>query len=212
MRLLLFVDPTFRGDWAVALAQDLAAGLGGPLTLLTTTENLEADPGLLDRTAEKFAGIPGLEIEKKSRPGLARDAIIEETTDSHPAITIVPPAGRGKISRMIKGSRVKAVVHGAPATVMVARKPVSDHIRHVLVAVGGGPMSEPTVMSALEIAKALHASVTLLHVTSSVPIPYGEAPTPSSSVDFTRLMSLIAREGIEAQLKLREGFVVRAIW
>lgn len=211
MKILVFVDPSFRGDWALALAGDLARGLGGPIVLLTTSENLEEDPGLLDRAAEKLAGIPGIAVEKRSRPGSARDAIIAESVESHPAITIVPPAGRRGISRMIKGSRVKAVVHNAPSTVMVARKPVSDHIRRILVAVGGGPISETTVLSAQEIAKALQSKVTVLHVKSGVPIPFGQAAPEPVDANVSALLDLLARAGIDAQLKVREGMVVHEI-
>jgi nucleotide-binding universal stress UspA family protein len=211
MKILVFVDPSFRGDWALSLAGDLARGLGGPVVLLTTAENLEEDPGLLDRAAGKLAEIHGVIVEKKSRPGLARDAIIAESTESHPAITIVPPAGRRGISRMIKGSRVKAVVHNAPSTVMVARKPVSDHIRTILVAVGGGPISETTVLGAQEIAKALQSKVTVLHVKSGVPIPFGQAAPEPVDANLSTLLDLLARAGIDAQIKVRDGMVVHEI-
>jgi nucleotide-binding universal stress UspA family protein len=211
MRILVLVDPSFRGDWALVLAGDLAKGLGGPVVLLSTAENLEEDPTLLDRAADKLAGISGIAVEKKSRPGPARDAIIAETVESHPAITIVPPAGRRGISRMLKGSRVKAVVHNAPSTVMVARKPVSDHIRRILVAVGGGPISETTVLSAQEVAKALESKVTLLHVRSGVPIPFGQAAPEPADANVSVLLGPLARAGIDAQIKVREGMVVHEI-
>ena len=211
MKILVFVDPSFRGDWALTLAGDLAKGLGGPIVLLTTADNIEEDPAILDRAAGKLAGLPGVSVEKKARAGLARDAIISETVESHPAITIVPPAGRRGISRMIKGSRVKAVVHNAPSTVMVARKPVSDHIRRILVAVSGGPISETTVLSAQEVAKALQSKVTLLHVKSGVPIPFGEAAPEPVDPSVSALLDMLARSGIEAQLKVREGMVVHEI-
>ncbi len=211
MKLLVFIDPTFRGGWAVTLAQDLASGLGGTVLLLTTTENIEADPTLLDQAAEKFAGMPGIVTEKKVRPGPPREAIVAESRESRPAITVVPPAGRTGLARWIKGSRVKAVVHNAPSTVMVARKPVSDHIRSILVTVSGGPMSETTALSALEIAQALHAQLTLLHVTSSVSIPFGEAPPTPAPRNLSSIRDLLASGGMEPRLRVRDGMVVNEI-
>ncbi len=211
MKLLVFIDPSFRGEWAVKLTQDLALGLGGAVILLTTTENLAADPTLLDHAAEKFGGLAGVTLEKRVRPGPPREAIVAESRESRPAITIVPPAGRKGIARWIKGSRVKAVVHNAPSTVMVARKPVSDHIRSILVTVSGGPMSETTALSALEIARALHAQLTLLHVTSSVSIPFGEmAPTPAPH-SLSPIRELLAKGGLEPRLRVREGMVINEI-
>jgi nucleotide-binding universal stress UspA family protein len=211
MKILVYVDPSFRGDWALSLAGDLAKGLGGPIVLLATTENLEEDSGLLDRAARKVEAIPGVAVEKRSRPGPGREAILAETIEGHPAITIVPPAGRRGISRMIKGSRVRAVVHNAPSTVMVARKPVSDHIRRILVAVGGGPISETTVLGAQEVAKALQSRVTLLHVRSGVPIPFGHAAPEPADANVSVLLDPLARAGIEAQVKVRAGMVVHEI-
>src|SRR4029453_980527 len=126
MKLLLFVEPTERGEWAMQLADELARGLGGPIVLLTNEENLAREPRVLLDAAQRFAQIPGLAITKKTRPGLVREAVIEESRESRPAITIVPPAGRNKLTRIFKGSRVQAVVHSAPSTVMVARRPVSE--------------------------------------------------------------------------------------
>ncbi|HVR72910.1 MAG TPA: universal stress protein, partial [Planctomycetota bacterium] len=191
--------------------QDLVQGLGGSLILLTIESNLEKNPALLDQAAEKFAAIPGLKIEKKARRGLAREAVVAESLESRPAITVVPPAGRRGLARMIKGSRVKAVVHNSPSTVMIARKPVSDHIKSVLVTVSGGPMSEPTAMAALEVAKALRAQITLLHVTSSVTLPHGNPGEDPRRANVLRLRELLTRAGMEPRMRNREGMVVNEI-
>ncbi len=211
MKLLVFVEPTSRGEWAITLTQDLALGLRGTVMLLTTNEILAEDPQILDRTAEKFSGIAGLSLEKRVRPGPARDAIVEESRESRPAITIVPPAGRKGLARWIKGSRVKDVVHNAPSTVMVARKPVSEHIRSILVTISGGPMSETTALGACEIAQAIHAQLTVLHVTSSVTIPFGESSSTPTPRDITHIRDLLTRNGVEPRMRLREGMVVNEI-
>jgi len=211
MKLLLFIDPSFRGDWALALTQDLARGLGGEVILLATEDDIAEDPSLLERAAEKFAHIRDLVVEKRVRPGPARDAIVEESRESRPAITVVPPAGRKGLARWIKGSRVKDVVHNAPSTVMVARKPVSDHIRSILVTVSGGPMSETTALSALEIAQALHAQLTLLHVTSSVNIPFGNTPEAPAPRNLSNIQELLTAGGVEPRMRVRDGMVVNEI-
>jgi nucleotide-binding universal stress UspA family protein len=212
MNFLVYVDPTHRGGWAMSLAQDLATGFGGKLTLLTVDDNLAADPGLLDRAAEQFAAIASLEIERKTRPGPPREAILAESREIRPAITIVPPAGRSRLARMIKGSRVKTVVHSSPSTVMVARQPVSDHIRSILVTVSGGPMSETTALSALEIAQALHAQITLLHVSSAVHIPFGgQDPETDRTSAVHRIAELLKQGGVPPRIRQREGMVVNEI-
>lgn len=212
MKILVFVDPSHRGEWALCLAQDLAAALADSIILLTTNENLAADPKILDRAAERIsAQAKNAKIEKRVRPGLAREAIIEESQAARPAISIVPPAGRSGLARWLKGSRIKTVLQGSPSTVLVARKPVSDHIQSVLVTVSGGPMSETTALCALEIAQALHAQLTLLHVSSSVHIPFGDAnPTPAPR-NLTPIRDLLRKGGIDPRMRAREGMVVNEI-
>jgi len=211
MKLLVFVEPTERGEWALALGQDLAAGLGGPILLLTTQEFLESDPTLLDRAAARFASIPGLQVVRSVRQGPVREVVIEESRESRPVILVVPPAGRKGPVRWIKGSRVKAVVHNSPSTVMVARKPVSDHIRSILVTVSGGPMSQTTALCALEVSQALHAQLTLLHVTSSVSIPFGGPTHPPAPRQLSGIRELLSKGGAEPRMRVREGMVVNEI-
>jgi len=211
MKLLVFVDPAVGGDWALALAEDLAKGPGASLLLLTTPENVKNDPEILDHAAARFSKRPDLVIEKKVRPGPPREAIIAESRESRPTITVVPPAGRKGLSRILRGSRVKAVVHKAPSTVMVARKPVSDHIRSILVTVSGGPMSETTALCALEIAETLEAQLTLLHVTSSVSLPYGGGGPEPGVQDISEIRSVLSQGRTEPRVRSRNGMVVHEI-
>ena len=216
MKILVYIDPSFRGEWALSPALDLARGLARTILLLTTRENLDENPKLLEHAAERFSGTKDLVIEKKVRPGPPRDAILAESRESSPAITVFPPAGRWSIARMLRGSRVKAVVHNSPSTVMVARKPVSEHIQRILVTVSGGPFSETTLMSAQEIAKAVNAELFVLHVTSTVSLPYGEVKherpeSPPAAPQLKELQGTLARLGLESQTQCREGMVVREI-
>lgn len=218
MKILVFVDPSSRGEWALSPAVDLARGLGATLLLLTTEEYHASDPGLLDRTAAKLAD-ENLTIVRKTRPGSAREAILAESAETSPAITIFPPAGRGALGRMIKGSRVKTVLQNAPSTIMVARKPVSGQIRRILATVRGGAFSETVLLCAQEIADAIRAEVTVLHVESDVSIPCTEPqrratdavetpPLPETTKDIS---ATIARLGVRAEVRGRQGMVISEI-
>jgi len=213
MRILVYVDPSSRGEWAIAPAVDLARGLCRTITLLTTEENLKQDPTLLERAAKPFQEIENVEVETRSRPGPARQAILTESSDSVPTITVFPPAGRWTLSRMLRGSRVKTVVHNSPSTVMVARRPVSDHIRRILVTVSGGPMSETTLASAQEIAHAVGAEWNVLHVSSTVAIPFGEVKTeaPPAHEPVKKMLAKLAGEGDPVRVLVRNGMVVHEI-
>ena len=171
MKILVYVEPTARGEWAIASAEELTYGLVDRIVLLATEDNVRNHPQLLERAAERFAEKKNLTVETRVRPGSARDAILTECKDCAPAITVFPPAGRSTLSRVFRGSRVKAVMHNSPSTVMVARKPVSDRIRRILVTVSGGPMSETTLLSALEVRESARCG------TRSSPRHLGSGPT-----------------------------------
>jgi nucleotide-binding universal stress UspA family protein len=211
MKLLVFVDPAAEGDWALTLAEDLVKKPGASLLLLTTSENLKKDPKILEHALARFKKSPELLINTKVRPGPPREAIIAESRESRPTITVVAPAGRKGLSRILRGSRVKAVVHKAPSTIMVARKPVSDHIQSILVTVSGGPMSETTALCALEIAEVLQAQLTLLHVTSSVSLPYGGSGCNPGAQDLSEVQRVFAQSGKKPRVRSRNGMVVNEI-
>jgi nucleotide-binding universal stress UspA family protein len=212
MKILLYVDPSERGAWAQALAREFAAALKGTVLLLTNAETAEDHPGILERARDAFGEIRGVEVEARVREGRPRQAILDEARTWRPALIVLPPAGRRGLVRMIKGSRVRAVVHDAPSTVLVARQPVSDHVRSILVTVSGGPMSETTALAALEIAHAFHAQITLLHVSSSISLGFGDAERDPERARIEAIRDLLARGGVEPRMRSREGMVVNEIF
>ncbi|MCH2375306.1 MAG: universal stress protein [Planctomycetes bacterium] len=215
-KILVYVDQTTAGGWALTLAEDLLRGVDASVILLSVEDNLKKDPQLLERVAAEITEKTGCPAATTTRPGPVREAILAESHASSPAVTIFPPAGRKGLARVFKGSRVKSVVHNSPSTVMVARKPVSDHIGRVLLTVSGGPMSETTVLSAREVSESLNAELTVLHVRSSVALPGLEreaSKAKTSAAPPTDIAELIEslQWGREPQFKVRDGMVIREI-
>lgn len=216
-RILVYIDQTTRGQWSLTLSKEIVSGMDAGVILLTTEENHQKAPDLLESTAAEITAATGRDVTTRVRPGPPREAILKESHASSPAITIFPPAGRSSLARMFKGSRVRTVVHNSPSTVMVARQPVSDSIRHVLVSVSGGPMSQTTLLSAHEVVQALDSELTVLHVKSSVVLP-NSAPAEKPEkreAEVPEIPKLLAQlpwhEGKEPKLEIREGMVVREI-
>lgn len=212
MKILLYVDPSIRGSWAQMLAREFAAALKGTVLLLTNDEALEDHPDLLERASAAFAGLEGVKVETLVRHGRPRQVILEQARSWRPALIVLPPAGRRGIARMIKGSRVRAVVHEAPSTVLVARQPVSERLRSILVTVSGGPMSETTALAALEVAQAFGAQITLLHVSSSISLGVSEAERDPAIARIEEIRQLLQRGGVEPRMRSREGMVVNEIF
>ncbi len=219
MNILTFVDPSPRGKWALQLTKEVAARLANRVVLLATEEHARADPAILDRAEEALEAPDGLVVEKKVRPGRPRRVIVDEA-NAHPyEITIFPPAGRNSLQRLIQGSRIRSVVRHISSSVLVARRP-APRIRRILAAISASAFGQTTVGAGLEIARALDAELTAIHVLSNIPIPAGGPPAegdpPAGADPRTSQLLDKAREefrahGLEPRILLRDGMVVEEV-
>lgn len=213
MDVLVYADPSPRGDWALAVGRQLAARAGRRVVLLATAEDAAAQPELLPRYRQALAGAES--IEERQRPGPAERAVIAETAAHGYGLVIVPPAGRGAIARLLKGSRVASVVRQARAPVLVARRP-PERISRVLAALSERASAGPVCRAAAAIAKDLGARLALVHVASEIVLPGagrtpaagGSAPAPPSEDGVRRLLAACE---VDAELHLRDGLVVEEI-
>jgi len=218
MNVLTFVDPSPRGEWALRLTAEFAGRLAHRVVLLATEEAVRADPDLLDRAASAVGGLEAVVVEKKVRPGRPRRAIIDEARESPYELTIFPPAGRNGLQRLLRGSRVRSVVRHIRSSVLVARRP-SSRIRRILAAISASPFGQTTVGAGLEVAKAIGAQISAIHVVSKVPIPAGELPgegKPEEAPedrpqDLDRVREEFRAAGRKPEIVVREGLVVEEV-
>ncbi len=213
MDWLLYVDPSARGEWALQLASLLPPRLAPSWVLLATTEDLAADPSLLQRARARL-GRASEGVREKTAAGPAEAAVASEVAAGAYEVVVVPPAGRNAIQRMLRGSRVATVVRSVRAEVLVARRPPA-RIERVLAAVSGGPLTEAVVRRSLEVGSALGAQVDFLHVASEVALPFrgpGE-DEPSAATEVTAGSAAAVRAALEqaghsGELVVQEGLVV----
>jgi nucleotide-binding universal stress UspA family protein len=177
MDVLVYLDPSPRGEWALSAAVQLPPRWRGTLRLLATAEDAAADPSLVDRARERLAGAGP--VEAVTRPGPAERAVIEEARARRYDLLVVPPAGRGAVARMLKGSRVATVVRSVGAPVLVARRP-PERIERVLGALSGRGTTAAVLEAALAWEERPGAHAAFVHVRSEVPLPVGagEATVP----------------------------------
>ncbi len=213
MDVLVYADPSPRGEWALAAGRQLAARAGRRIVLLATAEDAAARPQLLPQYRAALSGAES--IEERQRPGPAERAVIAETAAHAYDLVIVPPAGRGAIARLLKGSRVASVVRQARAPVLVARRP-PERIGRVLAALSERASAGPVCRAAVAMATELGARLALVHVVSEISLPGAarlalavegaHAPSPEQA-----LRRLLAACDVEAELHLREGLVVEEV-
>jgi len=208
MDVLVYLDPLPRGEWALAAAAQLPPRWRGTLRLVATTEDAAADPSLVDRARARLAGVAA--VEAVTRPGPAERAVIEEARERRYRLLVVPPAGRGAVARMLKGSRVATVVRSARAPVLVARRP-PERIERVLGALSGRDTTAAVLEAAIAWEERPGAHAAFVHVRSEVPLPLGTGTAPGEApgaADLEAVRAALTARGREADLQLRDGLIV----
>jgi nucleotide-binding universal stress UspA family protein len=207
MDVLVYLDPSPRGEWALAAAAQLPPRWKGRLRLVATEEDAAADPSLLDRARARLADCGP--VETLTRPGPAERAVIEEARARRYGLLVVPPAGRGAVARMLKGSRVANVVRRARAPVLVARRP-PERIERVLGALSGRDTTTAVLEAALAWEERPGARAAFVHVRSEVPLPHGDALPPEAPGrdEHEAVRAALAARGRATDLQLRDGLVV----
>lgn len=199
---LVYLDPSPRGEWALALAALLPAARRERVCLLATSEDVAAQPGLLAR-ARAALGAAG-EVRESVVPGPAERAVAAEARARRLGLIVVPPAGRNALQRMLRGSRVATVVRSVRAPVLVARRPPA-RLERVLAAVSGRASTAAVAAAADELAGGAH--VRYVHVASEVALPHAAGNGPRDE-GLVRLRERLAAAGREQDLVLRDGLVV----
>jgi nucleotide-binding universal stress UspA family protein len=200
MDVLVYVDPSPRGEWALAAAAQLAAA--ARFTLLATDEDAAADPALLTRARERL----GAPATLSTRPGPAERAVAVEAAARAWGLLVVPPAGRGAVARMLRGSRVATVVRSVRAPVLVARRP-PQRFERLLGALSGRASTGLVIEAALFWERATEARASFVHIQPEVALPHTGAdaePAPAAEA----VQAALRAAARDADLELREGLVV----
>jgi nucleotide-binding universal stress UspA family protein len=212
MEVLVYVDPSPRGEWALSVAAELPTSWASSFCLLATAEDVRAEPNLLARAAARLGGRT---IRQSVADGPAERAVVAEALAGSYGLLVVPPAGRGAIARMIKGSRVATLVRSVRAPVLVARRP-PQRFERVLAALSGGPSTRTVSRAALSLARALGARVAFLHVVSEVALPFHDQPRTAaeggdSPPSVAEIRKTLRHEGASEDLLIREGLLVEEV-
>jgi len=208
MDVLVYLDPSPRGEWALTVAAQLPPRWRGTLRLVATEEDAAADPSIVDRARSRLA--PAAPVEVLARPGPAEQAVIEEARARPYGLLVVPPAGRGALARMVKGSRVATVVHKVQAPVLVARRP-PERITRVLGALSGRDTTGAVLEAALAWEGPPGGHCAFVHVRSEVPLPLGAEAAPPEvpgAADLEAARAALAARNRQSDLQLRDGLVV----
>lgn len=113
----------------------------------------------LDRLTSRLRG-QGVPLRTKIGEGQPDQAILEIVDDTGADLVVMSTHGYSGVTRWVMGSVTEKVLRATQVPVFVVRG--GTHIQKMLVPVDGSPLSEKAIEPALQIARALGATVTLL--------------------------------------------------
>jgi len=220
MRILMCTDGSRFAEDAIHYGTLIAQATQAEVTILGVIERpLEAAHVQASLAqAQQILSVHGLSTMTKTRQGHPDEEILSETEETFYDMVIVGQYGRRGISRFWLGPVTERIVEHAHTSVLVV-KGKRDHIASLLICTSGTEFGDITVQHGVELARALDATVTILHVISAVPVMY----TGLDEMDETlpELLQTDTREarhlrrgektleslGVKGKLELRHGIV-----
>jgi nucleotide-binding universal stress UspA family protein len=225
MRILICSDGTDPGDKPVLLASLVAAPTKAETTLLGIAEMPQDEKPLreaLESEAEKLRKF-GVSPEIVLRPGEPVREILEQTKATAYDITIIGARRKNSSGPYWRSGRTYEVIKAIPTPVLLATG-VCETLKSFIVCTGGKKYIDAAVQLTGELAAAVGASVTLLHVMAEPPAIY--ADLVQLEEDVGRLLqsgselgrNLLAQKqsleklGILVEVRVRHGFVIDQIF
>jgi len=209
MHLLVYADDLPTASAALALTDLLATRFSVTADLLAPATFSHEHP---------FRVLPWDRVTRLQAAGHAEQAILDACRTRSYDLVLVAPAGRKGLVRMVLGSRVGALVHQAPVSVLIARQ-IPTSIQQIVVGVSGSPQSESDARLAGILARAFEARLSLAHILSQVPLTYTNlqhvqtelelflASEDPAARQLRRARDILAETGLEPSILLREGLV-----
>ncbi len=216
MRMLLYSDGSQIGRQALRLGARIALATASTvdiLALAATPDQERAASAEVAAAAEELEAA-GVSVTVHRRCGPVPRELRNQAQATHYDLIVVGSRGRRGIKRLIAGSRACSILTRTTTSLLVVKGREREEIHQILVGSAAGPASADTVRFAARLARALDASVALLHVMSQVALEE-RAKAADLEAEATELMESDAREGIHLQSMLeilqQEGVEARAL-
>lgn len=226
IRMLLYSDGSDVGSQALGLGTQIAKALAATADILAIArkpEGQEASGEEAEAAVDELRAA-GVSATVYRRPGLVAEELRQQADAADYDLIVIGSRGRRGIKRLLAGSRACRVLGGVATSILVVKGPRRQPIDSILACSAAGPTSRETIYFAAQLAHALEASVTLLHVMSQVALEE-DAKGADLEAEAEELMESEAREGahvedmlrilhdedVEAEAVVRHGLVVEEI-
>ncbi|HEV3391988.1 MAG TPA: universal stress protein [Chthoniobacterales bacterium] len=225
MKILICSDGMPAADSATKLGSMLAAPLQAEATLLGIAEKSTDEPALRSALEKQAQWLR----EKNVSPQIVVGAgdpvrqIVDETTKSKYDLVIIGARRTGSTGPHWRSEKMYEVIKSISPPVLVAMGEWAE-LKRFLVCTGGKEFIEAALQLTGQLAKAVGASITLLHVMAEPPAIYADLVRLEE--DVTRLLesnselgiNLRAQKedleelGVSAEVRVRHGIVVEQVF
>ena len=224
--MLLYSDGSQLGSQALRLGIRIASAMANTVDIVAISRSTDQEEEVVEQAAvaaEKLR-VAGVSVTVYPRSGTMLDELLNQAEAVDYDLIVVGSRGRRGIRRLIAGSRACSILKGTTTSVLVVKGKERENIDHILVGSAAGPESEETVRFAARLARALDASVALLHVMSQVALEeHAKAADLDAEaeelmerdaregVHLENMLKILQQEGVEAKALVRHGLIVDEI-
>lgn len=177
MNMLLCSDGSEQAERAVRLGAAIAGGAQAQVTLLGIVENPADSKPLLAalQRSQHYLQERKIAYELVSTSGQPIAEIMKRTEENHYDLVVIGAPRKQAGGRFWVASKAyKIIKEIKPPVLSVSGK--NTTLKRILICSGGKGYIEPAVRLTAEIAKAVGAEVTLLHVLPELPAIYSGLP------------------------------------
>jgi len=220
MKILLCTNGSSYTAQALEMGVHVAQKAASDVDILVVVErDWEEEARRVAEAAAADLEAAGIPVTVHQRAGRMAEEVVRQAKALPYDLVVIGSRGRRGVVRLLLGSVALHVTEHAPASVLVVKGRARD-LRRFLVCSSAGPVSEHTVRFAGRLARALEASVTLLHVMSQLPLSEDAVPDDLGAsaeeliqrgapegVHLSRMLDLLAREGQIGRAVVRHGLV-----
>lgn len=219
----------FKGTWpAIEYGAWLAGAMKLKVTLLGVTENL--NPAAIDEHSpledvfQRAVGLfkeKGVEYSLEIQNGNAED-VISEKANNGDYLTIVGPLGRPQFRRWLSGRSIRHLIETIKGPILYVPE-AQLPLKKILISIGGIGYEVAAENLAFDVAKAVGAAVTIMHVIPPTNLDYPSTRgVREHREDLAQTNTLPGRglrtaleiaqqEGLKANATARQGHIVEEI-
>lgn len=224
MRILICSDGSEQAERAMRLGAAIASGCAAEVTLLGISETATANDSIVDalKRGQSLLLDKKISAELITKSGDPIEEIVRRTREANYDLVVIGAVRKVRRGAFWMSSKSYKIIKSIkpPVLTVVGKNPT---IKQILICSGGKRYIENAVRLTAQIARAMGATATLLHVMPEPPAIYAHLPRVEETADWLlnsrSELGLTLRQGKEtleslgvmAQVKLRQGAVLDGI-